>query len=143
MRLIYAPLLDAHLEGVPVLLKVDRLQLAKRRWRGVAADREEFGFDLERPLIDGALFFTDGPVYYRIEQLPEPVIDIPCPEGPLHAARLGWLLGNLHFPIQLLPDRLRIADDTAIRQLLKRESIAYTALESVFHPFAGAQSHGA
>jgi urease accessory protein UreE len=30
---------------------VERLKLAKRRWRGAATDGEEFGFDLEKPLL--------------------------------------------------------------------------------------------
>ena len=39
-----------------IALRVDRLTLAKRRWRGVAEDRADFGFDLERPIADGATF---------------------------------------------------------------------------------------
>ena len=37
-----------------ISIPIDRYTLAKRRWRGVAEDGREFGFDLEAPLADGA-----------------------------------------------------------------------------------------
>ena len=34
-----------------VILTADRATLAKRRWRGVAQDGREFGFDLDHVLV--------------------------------------------------------------------------------------------
>ena len=123
-------------------MKVDRLRLAKRRWRGFAEDGTEFGFDLETPLKHGSVFFSSAEGNYRIEQQSEPVIDITCPPEPDSSARLGWLLGNLHFPIEILPGILRICDDTAVRQMLQRECIPHSFSEAVFQPIAGGHSHG-
>ncbi len=142
MRLIHGPLVAPARES-DLLMKVDRIRLAKRRWRGFAEDGTEFGFDLEMPLKHGAVFFSSASGNYRIEQQPEPVIDIPCPHAASAAARLGWLLGNLHFPIEILANILRICDDTAVRQMLQREAIPYTLSESVFQTIAGGHSHGA
>jgi len=75
MRLIHGPL-SGRLGGTLLtILKVDRLRLAKRRWRGFAEDGEEFGFDLEYPLRDGTFFFHSETRSYAIEQQTEPVID--------------------------------------------------------------------
>lgn len=143
MRLIHSPLVQVP-DGLQLVrLAVDRLRLAKRRWRGIAADGEEFGFDLEQPLRDGAFFFVSATAAYQIHQLPEPVIEVPCPIDPVAAARLGWMLGNLHFPIEPRVGHLRITDDPAIRQMLLRENIGHTCMEAVFQPLAGAHSHGA
>jgi hypothetical protein len=100
MRLIHGPAPASQTNLPRIALKADRMRLAKRRWRGFAEDGNEFGFDLEFPLRDGSCFFNSDTHAYVIEQLPEPVIDIICPQEPSAAARLGWVLGNLHFPIE-------------------------------------------
>ncbi len=142
MRLIHGPL-SGRLGGTLLtILKVDRLRLAKRRWRGFAEDGEEFGFDLEYPLRDGTFFFHSETRSYAIEQQTEPVIDIVCPENASDSARLGWVLGNLHFPIEIHPGKLRVCDDQAIRQLLLRENYTYSLVDAVFQPLSGAHSHG-
>jgi urease accessory protein len=129
----------ASLARVP--LAVDRLTLAKRRWRRMAADGQEFGFDLEHPLADGDVFFQTSDAHYQIEQEPEPVLEIPL-GSPEHAARLGWKIGNLHFPIAVTPDAIHAPDDAAVRQLLEREGIAHRPALAVFRPLTGSHSHG-
>ena len=146
MRLIHVPLTDkeavcAAAQSV-VLLSVDRLRLAKRRWRGIAEDGAEFGFDLEKPLRHGMAFLIADLTLYRVAQLPEPVIEIEAPSTPGEFARLGWMLGNLHFPVEVRPESLRVCDDPAIRQMLLREQIAHSFSEAIFIPLAGAHSHG-
>jgi urease accessory protein len=141
MQLIHAPIHSVAPNAIRIDLKVDRLQLAKRRWRGIADDGQEFGFDLEHPLHDGSVFFAKDTDVYRIEQLPEPVIDVTLPSNPTSAARIGWLLGNLHFPVELHAGCLRVNDDPAVRQLLEREHIQHELTEGTFHPISGAHSH--
>jgi urease accessory protein len=58
------------------------------------------------------------------------------------AARLGWLIGNLHFPLEVAGTTVRVADDPALRQLFEREKIGYIACKRVFHPLGGGHSHG-
>jgi urease accessory protein len=138
-------LIHAALEKPPSLpriaLTAERLTLAKRRWRGMADDGAEFGFDLDAPLADGATFFASGSAVYCIAQKPEPVLEVALIPKPAPVARLGWTIGNLHFPIQVTDDAIRVPDDPALRQLFEREKIPFTACERVFIPFAKAHSH--
>jgi len=130
---------DAGLRRVP--LRVERLTLAKRRWRAVAEDDKEFGFDLATALADGAAFFTSESAVYCIAQMPEPVLEIALISKPAPIARLGWTIGNLHFPIQVTDEVIRVPDDPALRQLFEREKIPFTSGERVFVPFARSHSH--
>lgn len=142
MELITAAL--PHASELPVAavpIPADRLTLAKRRWRGVAADGREFGFDLERPLADGDAVFATEAAVYRLAQQPEPVLEIAL-AGAADAARLGWLLGNLHFRIAVAGGAVRAPNDPAIRQLLEREHIHYHEARAVFQPLSGGHSHG-
>lgn len=125
-----------------VPLGADRLTLAKRRWRGTAADGAEFGFDLEHPLADGDMFFQSETAVYQLAQRPEPVLEIPLGNDPAAAAQLGWRLGNLHFPVAVAGDVALAVDDPAVRQMLAREQLAFTPAERVFRPLTGGHSHG-
>jgi urease accessory protein len=131
--------------GEHVALEVGRQTLAKRRWRGVAADGREFGFDLHHPLADGAVFFSDGKKTYAIAQQPEPVLELRIADCGLRngpdAARVGWLIGNLHFALEIAGEKIRVADDPALRQLFEREHWKYEACEAVFHPLTGGHHH--
>ena len=138
-------LIHAALDSPPALPRVrlhaDRLTLAKRRWRAVAEDGAEFGFDLAAPLSDGAAFFASDTAVYFIGQKSEPVLEVALIAKAAPVARLGWTIGNLHFPIQVTDDCIRVPDDVALRQLFKREEIPFTACERVFVPFAKTHSH--
>ena len=133
MDLIRTPLTQPELGVLEVSLSVDRQTLAKLRWRGNAEDGREFGFDLAEPLNDGDPFFYTAGATYIIAQQPEPVFEIPL-STPAASAQLGWLIGNLHFSIELASDVIRVAVDSAIRQLLLREHIHFSEVSRVFHP---------
>jgi urease accessory protein len=128
-------------EGNAGTLRADRLTLAKRRWRGAASDGREFGFDLAAPLAHGASFVAADGRHYLIEQQAEPVLEVALIPRAAPVARLGWALGNLHFPIEVIDEVIRVPDDTALRQFFEREKIPFTAVERVFQPFARAHSH--
>lgn len=116
-----------------VLLRADRITAAKRRWRATADDGREFGFDLEAPLAHGVVFHREGATAYRFEQLPEPVFRIGYGDAA-EAARLAWLVGNLHFPAAFADDGMLVADDPAVAQLLEREGIPCDRAERIFCP---------
>jgi urease accessory protein len=139
MIVVRAPM-DVPGTGAPTSLLIDRLTLAKRRWRATASDGREFGFDLEEPLHDGAPFHQESGALYLIAQQPEPVLEIAL-SSPSKSARLGWLIGNLHFSLQLDGDLIRVPDDPALRQLFAREHIHFTEASHVFHPERGGHSH--
>jgi len=125
----------------PVRLLAPRTTLAKRRWRGAAEDGREFGFDLEKALRHGTLFFSDGVNHYVVEQTPEEVLEIPV-ATLAESARVAWNLGNLHFPVQVLAQAVRVVEDPAVLQFLSREHLSYQRITSVFLPLsAGAHHH--
>ncbi len=141
MQLINGPLATLSAGTASIRIPVDRLMLAKRRWRGVAEDGAEFGFDLEKPLSDGAAVFEDTTSVYIIAQKYEPVLEVELGTDAPIAARLGWLIGNLHFPLEVAGSTVRVADDSAIRQLFEREKIPFIACKRIFHPLAGGHHH--
>jgi urease accessory protein len=117
-----------------VFLLVDRSTLAKRRWRGVARDGREFGFDLDHPLSDGAVFHRESGTCYLILQAPESVLEIELGSDPVRAAVISWQIGNLHFPVEITDRVIRCADDPAIRLLLSRERISWHPAMAAFRP---------
>ena len=125
-------------EHVP--LRVERATLAKRRWRGVAEDGKEFGFDLGEPINHGAHFFAVGDNYYVIEQTPENVLEIPVATVE-QAARVAWNLGNLHFGVEVLTGGVRVVDDPAVLQFLERDGVAFKRVSCIFLPMSTAAHH--
>jgi urease accessory protein len=124
-----------------IRLPAARTTLAKRRWRGVAENGKEFGFDLGDPLHHDDTFYAEGPTRYVIQQTPEEVLEIPVPSAE-QAARVAWSLGNLHFAIEVLPEAVRVPEDSAVLQLLARERLAFRRVTCLFLPLAtGAHHH--
>ena len=140
VQVIRAPLDHVDPDVRRIHLVADRLTLAKRRWRGKAEDGEEFGFDLTVPMKNGAAFFAMKDAVYVIAQRAEPVLEVVLIPRSAPVARLGWAIGNLHFPIEVTDDAIRVPDDPALRQLFTREGIPFAVVECVFQPFA--KSHG-
>ena len=135
LSLVHAPISasDNTLSFVP--LRVDRRTLAKRLWRGVAADGAEFGFQLEKPLQPGDTFHQTVVARYGIEQEPEPVLEIPLAGLPASAAAgIGWAVGNLHLDFSSEAARLLAPDEPVARRLLDRIQITYTPTTAVFRP---------
>lgn len=89
---------------------------------------------------DGDIFCRDPQAVYVLAQRPEPVLEIPLSE-PGESARAGWLVGNLHFPLEIAGTVIRVADDAALRQMLAREGLPFTEASRVFHPLHAAHSH--
>ncbi len=124
----------------PVAVRADRRTLAKTRWRAQAEDGTEFGFDLARPLRHGAAVFQNEGARYVIEQRPEPLLRVAVAE-PSEAARLGWMIGNLHFPAQVRDGGIYVEADPAVRQMLEREDIAFEETEGIFQPLHAGGAH--
>ena len=116
-----------------VTLSAERRNFLKRRWRGIAEDGSEFGFDLENRLVDGCVIFHRDGRDYIVRQLPERVYEIPF-LSPDHAALVAWKVGNLHLPAQIHPDRIHVLHDEARAQLLLRENWDHREPEVLFTP---------
>ncbi len=123
-----------------VPLRVDRRTLAKRRWRATADGGEEFGFDLSHPLKNHTPFFETNDKRYEIEQNGETVLCIPFSDKK-QAAYYGWMIGNLHFSADFQEDAVIAENDPAVRQMLERNRINYSELETVFDPVIVSHGH--
>jgi urease accessory protein len=78
---------------------------------------------------------------YSVKQTPEPVLEVALGDQPAAAARLGWMIGNLHFQIAIENGVVLAIDDPAIRQLLTREQIGFEPAIRVFKALGGGHSH--
>ena len=116
-----------------VVLRAERRQFLKRRWRGTAEDGTEFGFDLEERLVDGCVIHHENDCDFIVRQLPEQVFRIDF-ESPAHAALVSWKTGNLHMPAQVLDDAILVLHDEAMGNLIEREGWHYSEPELVFTP---------
>jgi urease accessory protein len=89
------------------------------------------------------LALDDGRVV-RVVAAEEPVVDI---IGTAHLmARVAWHIGNRHVPAQILPDRIRIARDHVLEEMVERLGAHVSRVNAPFDPEPGAyaegQSHG-
>jgi urease accessory protein len=141
MQIIHHSLTASAAGRQVIRIPVERLVLAKRRWRGLAEDGTEFGFDLESPLSDGAVVLQGESAIYVLAQKYEPVLEVALGENSPASAKLGWMIGNLHFVLEVADAVVRVVDDPAVRQLFEREGISYTACKRVFHPLSGGHHH--
>jgi urease accessory protein len=116
-----------------VRLEAERAMFLKRRWRGVAEDGTEFGFDLESRLKDGCVFFQDEAAEYVIFQKPELVYQLDIDDAEF-GALAGWKIGNLHLPVQIVAHVIRVVHDPAVLQLFEREKWHYREMTVVFNP---------
>src|SRR5688572_9524425 len=99
MHLIQATVVSPNLTLTEILLKADRIALAKRLWRAAAEDGMEFGFELGAPLKHGDTIFQTKTARYVIQQQLEPVVEIALDVAPSAAAGIGWAIGNLHLEL--------------------------------------------
>jgi len=116
-----------------ISLTAERRQFLKRRWRGIAEDGTEFGFDLDVRLTDGCVIFQQAGNDYIVRQLPETVYEVTF-ETPAQAALVAWKVGNLHLPAQILDHSIRVLHDEAMTQLLAREGWHYSEPLVLFTP---------
>lgn len=133
MILIYSSI-SAPVSNLPVVfLPTERRTLAKRIWRGAAADGVEFGLELDAPLTSGSTFYQSETHRYVIEQAPEPVLEVQLANlPPSAAAGIGWAVGNLHLEFSSEATRLLTPDEPAARQLFGRIQVDYTPTSAVF-----------
>jgi urease accessory protein len=122
-------------EALPqIAVSIDRVTLAKRRWRGVADDGREFGFTLDAPLKHGDCVFQSEAARYTIQQQPEPLLEISLEIAPSAAAGIGWAIGNLHLELSAEASRLLAPDEPAVRQLLTRLGVLFQPTSGIFRP---------
>lgn len=120
-------------ETEQIRLVAERRMFLKRRWRGVAEDGTEFGFDLESRLKNGGVILREDLADYVVWQEPELIYEVLL-ETPAQAALVGWKVGNLHLPVEVTGNTVRVIHDPAMRQLCEREGWALNESTVVFNP---------
>jgi len=134
LQLIHGPIAQPEATLTSIAIRVDRITLAKRLWRGAAEDGVEFGFELESPLKHGDVVYQTSLARYVVTQAEEPVIEISLDVAPSAAAGIGWAIGNLHLELSAEPTRLVAPDEPAVRQLLERLKVPYRMTTTIFRP---------
>lgn len=140
MELISQPLAQPPGGLIQVRVPAERRTLAKTRWRALAEDGTEFGFELREPLHDGAAVLVKAGQIYVIAQRPEALFRVAVADVA-QAATVAWMIGNLHFPAQVDGGSILVEADEAIRQMLGREAIPFTDLTAVFRPLRAHSAH--
>jgi urease accessory protein len=95
--------------------------------------------DLEAPVwlrTDDALVLEDGRLIEIVAEA-ELLLEVRATNPPA-LARIAWLLGDRHVPVQILGNRLRLRRDTAVRELLLNLAVKVTEIEAPFDPEGGA-----
>ena len=134
MQLISGPVASPDPALPAVTLRVERITVAKRLWRGTAEDGMEFGFELTLPLKHGDTFWQSAAARYVLEQQTEAVVEISLEVAPSAAAGIGWAVGNLHLELAAEPTRLLAPDEPAVRQLLERLKVPFKPTFAIFRP---------
>ena len=134
LHLVHAPASSVDSTLPPIELRVERLTLSKRLWRGTATDGTSFGFELAAPLKHGDTFFQSAAARYIVQQQPEPVVEISLEVAPSAAAGIGWAIGNLHLELCAELTRLLAPDEPAVRQLLDRLKVPFKPTTAIFRP---------
>ena len=89
----------------------------------------------DRSLEADSIALNDGRVV-RVVAAEEPVVDI---TGGTHLiARVAWHIGNRHIPAQILPDRIRIARDHVLEEMVERLGARVSHVNAPFDPEPGA-----
>ncbi|QRY67886.1 urease accessory protein UreE [Ensifer sp. PDNC004] len=92
-------------------------------------------------LADGDLLVLEGGGHIRIVAAPEALYEI-RPRDAMHLIELAWHLGNRHLPAQFEENRILIARDPVIRQMLEGLGAAVSEISLPFHPLRGAYHSG-
>jgi urease accessory protein len=94
--------------------------------------------DFSEPLMlrtDDALLLDDGNAVEVVAEV-EPLLEVRA-EFPV-LARLAWMLGDRHVPVEIMPNRLRLRRDPALETLLTSAGGKVRAIDAPFSPEGGA-----
>ena len=100
-------------------------------------------FDFAEPVVlrtDDRLLLDDDRVVEIVAQA-EPLLEVKADVPAL--ARLAWMLGDRHVPVEILPNRIRLRRDPALEPLLTAAGGKLVAIEAPFEPEGGAYSASA
>jgi urease accessory protein len=121
------------------------LTAEERRW-GRRRVVTRAGRELALALPTGSALTPDdvlhvGPDWYVVvEAAPEAVLAV-RPASREEGLRVAFEVGNRHFPLALDGERLLVADDPAMEQLLRRLGVAFERARAAFVPLGHGHRH--
>jgi urease accessory protein len=122
-----------------------RARWEERRWtrrRTRTANGRELALALPTGSVlePGRVLAIGADFYVELEAQPEPVLAV-RPRDAAEAIRTAFEVGNRHFALAIDGERLLVPDDSAMRQLLQRLSVAFEPVEAVFTPVGSGHRH--
>jgi urease accessory protein len=91
-------------------------------------------------LVPGDILHVTRSWYVVIEAATEPVLVV-TPRSREEALRVAFEVGNRHFAMALDGDRLLVADDPAMEQLLERLAVEWHRDQAAFIPLGVVHRH--
>jgi urease accessory protein len=91
-------------------------------------------------LRPGEILHVAAEWYVVIEAAPEAVLAV-TPRSREEGLRLAFEVGNRHFSVALDGERLLVADDPAMEQLLMRLGVTFERMQAVFIPIGLGHRH--
>jgi urease accessory protein len=86
----------------------------------------------------------DDDTLIEIVARPEPLYELRA-ANPSDLARIAWMLGDRHLPVDISERRLRVRRDPVIESLLSNAAVKIVAIDAPFEPeggaYAGAHNH--
>jgi urease accessory protein len=125
----------------------DRLVLTaeERRWgrRRVTTEKGRMlalALQTGSVLTPGEILYVAAEWYVMIEAAPEAVLAV-TPRSREEGLRLAFEVGNRHFSLALDGERVLVADDPAMEQLLTRLGVTFERTHAVFMPIGLSHRH--
>ena len=119
-----------------LILDFEQRRMQRGEVRGV--NGTPIAFDFSGPVTlhtDDALLLDDGSVA-DVVAAAEPLVEVRADLPAL--ARLAWVLGDRHVPVQFMPNRIRLRADPALDAILSASGGKVTRIEAPFEPEGGA-----
>lgn len=117
-------------------------QRHKRRCLMKTDKGDEFLLNLDRPVIlkEGDLLQLNDGRLVAVKAADEDVLDLQTENKDL-LIQLAWILGNMHFPIEICSNCLRIRYDHVLENDLKSFDITLARRKAPFVPLISRQKH--
>src|SRR5262245_7089368 len=128
------------LERDALVLTAEERRWGRRRVRTRAGRELALALPTGTVLAPGEVIHVGDGWYVVIEPAEEAVLAV-TPRSREEALRVAFEVGNRHFTIALDGERLLVADDPAMEQLLTRLAVLWQRDRAVFVPISGGHRH--
>jgi len=91
-------------------------------------------------LTPGEILYVAAEWYVIVDAAPEAVLAV-TPRSTEEGLRLAFEVGNRHFSLALDGERVLVADDPAMEQLLTRLGVTFERMHAVFMPIGMSHRH--